>query len=1493
MKELLPLFWVASFAVVFAGPPARADDVTDIVITEVMYNPGSGDREEDFIELHNLSSLATYNLLGFQFTSGVVFTFPDVDLPPKGYLVVCANQQRIRQIHGITNTVGDWDPTTTLDNGGERIKLVNTSLVEVEDFTYDDRTPWPILADGLGHSLERRNPAFDNDNPANWSASQVGSGWTRVSITKLATSSTLYMYLTDAGTAYVDDVKLYPVGNPGDERIQNGGFETTSIAPWAANGNHSGSASTTAEARSGNRSLRVSATGAGSSSGTSVTQGNLGLTVGNQYTLEFWVFFTEPSQSLVARLSQSDDEAEFYLEARGGGATAGRENSVFTTDIPPFVYPGTHSPSTPGSASAVTLLAQVADDLGVAGVTAHWDPGTGEQTAEMFDDGAHGDLGAGDGVYGVGIGSFPTGSIVRYWFTAVDTASQEGRYPFLGNPTPALGFYVQPNGINPGFLARSNSGLTSTKPAVYHILIDPSQLTGNPPHLVSNNVYTTATFVFNGEVFDNIRVRHRGQSSLGVSKKHWKVDFNKDHRFLTPFDNHPEVDNINIQSSYGDKSFLREWLAYKAWMDVGRPGLEMWHVRLYVNGVYRGLYVHMENADDHWMDRTGLDQEGWLWKSYSEAKGGTGGFEMEEDAGNPSAANTALGSFISSMNTLTGQSLIDYINTNMDVDSFVDFLAIHQLIHNCDHPAKNYFVYADEDAPVGSWSYYGWDMDLTHGRNFECSGGGVYNDTIRFDMFGDPQLLFGTSARPKCDGPWNGVINGFLNRTTAFRAQFHQRTSDLLNELYHPDVLHPIIDGMAAPLLSEIDMDWNRNAPYGNRSTPQFHVNQLKGFITNRYNYLTNNLSILLGAPDIANLVCQRSGNNALLSWTNRGTYQSIRVYRNNVLQSTLGGSVNNTSLALDLGATVNSFRVASVVSGTERPGLSCTIILTSGGYTAVIDEDFTPPAGAAVLSVNCNATQSNGVLQLTESLGDQAGSAFFLNSFSDADFIADFDLRFDEPSATGADGIAFIINTGTDTATCGAAGGAIGYLAGDGGTPVFPGFAIVFDTWQNAGEPSHNWAGFIDASAGGAPRRAIDVPEEFTGNGTFHATVIGKDGTFTLLLSNSSAGMTEREIFTYTVPGFSARDAFFGFSAGTGGAFARHTVDNFVLQVNTGDPDPVAASFTGSPRSGSPPLQVSFTNTSTGADTYFWTFGDGESSSERSPSHSYTLPGNYSVSLRASGPGGQDTHVETGYVTVTGSLTAAFTAAPTVGQAPLLVTFTNQSTGGTNYTWDFGDGATSTSASPTHTYANGGQYTVSLTARNGSGGEDTATRVNYIQVDGAINAQFTASPTQGEAPLTVQFTDTSTGGTVQSWLWDFGDGETSDDRNPVHVYDAEGAYAVSLQVFGFSASDIEVKPGHIRVGITGAEIFRRGDSNDDDRVDIADAIFILNYLFLGTGTPNCEDAMDIDDGGSVDLTDAVRLLNFLFAGGVRPEPPYPDPGSDPTEDDLSECLRG
>jgi len=83
---------------------------------------------------------------------------------------------------------------------------------------------------------------------------------------------------------------------------------------------------------------------------------------------------------------------------------------------------------------------------------------------------------------------------------------------------------------------------------------------------------------------------------------------------------------------------------------------------------------------------------------------------------------------------------------------------------------------------------------------------------------------------------------------------------------------------------------------------------------------------------------------------------------------------------------------------------------------------------------------------------------------------------------------------------------------------------------------------------------------------------------------------------------------------------------------------------------------------------------------------------------------------------------------------------------------------------------------------------------------------------------------------------------------------------------------------------------FVRGDGNGDGSLDLGDPVFLLNFLFASGAAPECLDSADIDDDGRLTIGDPVYLLNHLFAGGGAPSPPYPDPGIDPTADELG-CV--
>jgi len=250
----------------------------------------------------------------------------------------------------------------------------------------------------------------------------------------------------------------------------------------------------------------------------------------------------------------------------------------------------------------------------------------------------------------------------------------------------------------------------------------------------------------------------------------------------------------------------------------------------------------------------------------------------------------------------------------------------------------------------------------------------------------------------------------------------------------------------------------------------------------------------------------------------------------------------------------------------------------------------------------------------------------------------------------------------------------------------------------------------------------------------------------------------------------------------------------------------PVTASFSATPTSGIAPLTVSFTNTSSGDYTSLsWNFGDGNTSTDTNPTHEFATPGNFTVTLTASGPGGTDIETYTDYITVYQAVNAEFSADLTSGIAPLEVHFTNLSTGDyATLSWDFGDGGTSTDINPTHVFSAGGAFTVALTA-SGDGGTDQETKTAYISIYSPVTADFTYSPANGIAPLTVQFTNTSSGD-YDTLAWNFGDGSpVSNEIDPEHVFEAGGTYIVTLTASGTGGQGIQTHSIEVFVPVEAA----------------------------------------------------------------------------------------
>lgn len=298
-----------------------------------------------------------------------------------------------------------------------------------------------------------------------------------------------------------------------------------------------------------------------------------------------------------------------------------------------------------------------------------------------------------------------------------------------------------------------------------------------------------------------------------------------------------------------------------------------------------------------------------------------------------------------------------------------------------------------------------------------------------------------------------------------------------------------------------------------------------------------------------------------------------------------------------------------------------------------------------------------------------------------------------------------------------------------------------------------------------------------------FNATVnILDQNAFEVKLTEATAGFVD-VIFTTNTPGQSNN----GEPPPKGGG------------SDTGPTAPVA-SFTQDFAQEPVPFTVSFTDLSTGNPTsWYWDFGDGNSSYEQNPTYEYTIPGDYTVRLLVANSVGTS-EFYSGYVyaqppNTTVPPIASFEVASSQEYTPKLVTFTDTSQNNpTSWSWDFGNGQVSTEQNPTVLFDEPQQlpYTVSLSASNSAG-------VSYANKQfsawggpdwGIVPVpDFVAEPTSGPSPLTVTFTDT-TYGRPTGWAWDFGDGSTSSEQNPTHTYSDIGNYTVSLtasNVFGAS----------------------------------------------------------------------------------------------------------
>jgi len=347
-------------------------------------------------------------------------------------------------------------------------------------------------------------------------------------------------------------------------------------------------------------------------------------------------------------------------------------------------------------------------------------------------------------------------------------------------------------------------------------------------------------------------------------------------------------------------------------------------------------------------------------------------------------------------------------------------------------------------------------------------------------------------------------------------------------------------------------------------------------------------------------------------------------------------------------------------------------------------------------------------------------------------------------------------------------------------------------------------------------------------------------------------------------------------------------------------------------PKTGCTPFTLDFTNNSfpqTGGYDFSWTFGDGNTSNQASPTHTYTVPGIYIPTITMRSPHGCLASDTLAPIQIFVPPTPAFTFAyDSCDIQPIQFSDISQAGDGVivNWNWEFGDGkGFSTVQNPSYAYDSAGIFTITLTIEDDNGCMVSTTRSLPWYPPTVID--FVADTTEGCEPLTVRFTNNSRPINGYQIRWTFGDGSSSTERNPVHTYSSPGRYTVGLEtVSPIGCVSYDEKPNYIWVKEVPNAFFINDPeqpSNFQNEIQFTDQSTGANswYWSFGTGAHSFQQnpLYTYVDTGRYDVVlvathqDGCRDT-FRRALDVEPRFTYFLPNAfTPNNDNINEGYRG
>jgi hypothetical protein len=615
----------------------------DVVISEIMYrplspaNPSAAAEAEEYIELFNKGNAAA-NLTGWHIDRGVDYTFTGGTLAAGGYLVVAADLAKFNAKYpAVSNVVGGW--TGRLSNSGEEIRLVDQNGGTVDSVTYADEGDWAA----------RRKGVFKTQNVA--------------SITRNGTTATVNLISHGYDTG--DRVLI----SGADDPAYNGQFTATSYTPNSF-------------------TYTLAVTPAAPATGTiTVRQVN-----DNGHAGWTWVQAADgdgPSLELI-NPGLSNNQGENWTSSSAPFGTPGTVNSVNAANIAPMIVDLAHTPLIPKSTDSVTVTAKVVDEVAASGVTLFYrnDGAPTFASLAMHDDGANGDLVAGDGTWSGVLAPQADKTIVEFYVSATDgTLTRTLPGPTDGSLTQGANALYQVD----------NTVYGGTQPIYRFIMTEAERAdlvdigNGGPSNDQNSDAQMNGTFIavdgVNASVRYNVGIRNRGHGSRLGPPNNFRLDIPSDRPF-----------NDLTAMNFNSRDVQNQVIGSAVWRLAGFAAPDTAAVQLRVNGAtLLGTYALVEEADSDFMQNHFPDDpQGNYYGAFLLDPTRVPEAELQNLGSDPNSyaplypkqTNAELNDYsdliklVSVLNNASAATFVDDVKQVINLDEWLHYLALDNLLLN-------------------------------------------------------------------------------------------------------------------------------------------------------------------------------------------------------------------------------------------------------------------------------------------------------------------------------------------------------------------------------------------------------------------------------------------------------------------------------------------------------------------------------------------------------------------------------------------------------------------------------------------------------------------------------------------------------------------------------------------------------------------------------------------------------------------------------------------